>query len=115
MKKDYVIEGLRAEVAHLQAQLAPYKAIINQVLAVVMRAPELEADYSLPPPVEMLPPMDEVHAGRLREWWIAMLEGYPGPDTRPKHSSECRNDGAPSGCWECGMCSSCGRYVGSGE
>lgn len=102
---------LRDEITALKSQLAAYRGIVNQVLAVVLDEPNLEADYNLPPPIEMMPPNGSVDALKIRNWWLKVVEGYERPNTLD-HSTHCQRR---SGCWECGLCSDCGRYVGAGE
>lgn len=112
MAKSMLQRAQRELIADLQAQLVAYKAIVNQVLAIVLDAPGLEADYAHPPPIELMPDtFGTVDVARLRDWWLRVLEGY-APTIKPSHSRDCETGAA---CWECGVCGDCGRYVGSGE
>lgn len=102
-------------ISALQDELVAYKAIVNQVLSVVLDEPKLEEDYSLPPPVEMMPShLGEVHSLRLQQWWTKMAIDHDARKEaaeRPQHGPGCPS----SACWECGVCANCGRYVGAGE
>lgn len=104
---------LREQVESLTLQLTAYKAIVNQVLAVVLNAPELEADYAHPPPIELMPTdvRDVVHAGLIQNWWLQVTRAYHNT-LSVTHGPACEQGAT---CDMCGMCSDCGRYAGAGE